>query len=318
MLGEGFHGGVWECPDLFQLPILNPDDETATIGDEAWVLIVSVGPGEGFSEGSRTQYFIGNFDGLTFNNVNPPNIVFWLDYGRDNYAGVSYTGIPPEDGRCIIQSWMSNWMYANLVPTNPWRGAMTIPRVLSLWRAQAGVRLFQQPVRELERLRTGIAVSHDFRLSSQATTFENLPVRFDFLVDFSWSPGSFPGVIEVSLQTDTSGGAITIRFYPDDGKFSIDRSKSGLVGFHAFFPGACEAPLQSSGNTFSMRMLVDTSSIELFVNDGASVVTDLFLPRSRCRSLSFRSAETNMPQNVLAVYARLVPYPIADSNRALR
>ena len=117
-------GGVWECPDLIQ------------IGDK-WVLVVSLNPG-GYQVGSGTQYFIGQWTGSEF--IADDTTTRWLDYGRDNYAGVTFSNTP--DNKKIFLGWMSNWHYASKVPTNPWRSAMTLPRELSL----RGDRLIQTPI----------------------------------------------------------------------------------------------------------------------------------------------------------------------------
>jgi sucrose-6-phosphate hydrolase SacC (GH32 family) len=118
-------GGVWECPDLINF------------GDK-WVLLVSLNPG-GYQVGSGTQYFIGQWDGREF--IPDDTHTRWLDYGRDNYAGVTFSNVP--DGRKIFLGWMSNWHYAGKVPTEPWRSAMTLPRELTL----RGDRLVQTPVK---------------------------------------------------------------------------------------------------------------------------------------------------------------------------
>jgi sucrose-6-phosphate hydrolase SacC (GH32 family) len=107
-------GGCWECPDLFKL-------------GNKWVLIVSLNPG-GYQIGSGTQYFIGDWNGKEF--IADDIKTRWLDYGRDNYAGVTYNDAPEK--KRIFLGWMSNWEYANKVPTDPWRSAMTLPRELSL------------------------------------------------------------------------------------------------------------------------------------------------------------------------------------------
>ncbi len=140
---HGAHGGVWECPDLFPLPI---------DGKQKWVLLLSINPG-GIHGGSATQYFIGNFDGKKFTSDNPPKTTLWLDYGKDNYAGVTWSNIPAADGRRLFLGWMSNWQYANQVPTSPWRSAMTLPRELSLRKTGAGLRVVSQPVKELASIR---------------------------------------------------------------------------------------------------------------------------------------------------------------------
>lgn len=94
------------------------------------MLIISIGDNPSVLEGSRTQYFIGEFDGNTFINDNPADHILWLDYGRDNYAGVTWSDMPEQDGRGVIIGWMSNWKYANETPTEDWRGAMTLPEAL--------------------------------------------------------------------------------------------------------------------------------------------------------------------------------------------
>lgn len=121
-------GGIWECPDLFQI-------------DDKWVLIVSLNPG-GFQIGSGTQYFVGQWDGSAF--IADDLQTRWIDYGRDNYAGVTFSGAP--ENKKIFLGWMSNWEYAGKVPTDPWRSAMTIPRELSL----IGNTLIQTPVEPKE------------------------------------------------------------------------------------------------------------------------------------------------------------------------
>ena len=147
----GEHGGVWECPDLIPLKVEGYDETK-------WVLLVSINPGSP-NGGSGTQYFIGDFDGTAFKldesfaeDVKNGNSV-WLDYGRDNYAGVTWSDIPKEDGRRLFIGWMSNWDYAQVVPTEKWRSAMTIPRELILKNTTNGFRLFSKPVEELKILR---------------------------------------------------------------------------------------------------------------------------------------------------------------------
>ena len=117
-------GGVWECPDLIRF-------------EGKWVLLVSLNPG-GYQVGSGTQYFIGQWNGKEF--IADDLQTRWLDYGRDNYAGVTFSNAP--DKKKIFLGWMSNWHYAGKVPTDPWRSAMTIPRELSL----QGDRVIQTPV----------------------------------------------------------------------------------------------------------------------------------------------------------------------------
>nr|MCU0408907.1 glycoside hydrolase family 32 protein [Bacteroidales bacterium] len=138
----GAHGGVWECPDMFELKVQNSDASR-------WVMLVSINPG-GPGGGSATQYFTGRFDGHRF--ISDHTGEKWLDMGRDNYAGVTWSNIPRSDGRCLFIGWMSNWDYANRVPTVNWRSSMTLPRELSLEKAGAEYLLVSKPVKELSSL----------------------------------------------------------------------------------------------------------------------------------------------------------------------
>ena len=142
---QGATGGVWECPDLFPLRV-------AESGEIKWVLVVNINPG-GAAGGSGTQYFVGSFDGTAFHNDNPPAQELWMDYGKDYYAAVSFFGHPAGDSRRIMIGWFSNWQYANDTPESDWRGAMAFPREILLKKTNAGVRVAQRPVKELNELR---------------------------------------------------------------------------------------------------------------------------------------------------------------------
>src|SRR5690606_3714433 len=137
----GSHDGVWECPDLFKLKVEDTEEEK-------WILIVSIGDNGISNMGSRTQYFVGAFNGSVFTSEH--HDIRWLDYGRDNYAGVSFSDIPEEDGRRIYLGWMSNWRYANVVPTDGWRNQMTIPRELHLRNIEGSYLVIQRLVKELD------------------------------------------------------------------------------------------------------------------------------------------------------------------------
>ena len=123
----GATGGVWECPDLFELPVEGEPGRTR------WVLDVDINPG-GIAGGSAGQYFVGTFDGSRFVDDHPPDQTLWADYGKDFYASLSFSDVPASDGRRIWMAWISNWQYANDEPTATWRGAQSVPRALTLRR----------------------------------------------------------------------------------------------------------------------------------------------------------------------------------------
>ncbi|OWA34156.1 glycoside hydrolase [Saccharibacillus sp. O16] len=295
--GIGSHEGVWECPDLFEL---------ALDGDPArrqWVMLVSIGdPGSGM-EGSRTQYFTGTFDGQTFIPDEASQDIRWLDYGRDNYAGVSWSDLPIEDDRRLYLGWMSNWRYANHTPTDGWRGAMTIPRELTLETADDRVMLIQRPVVELEAARTPLLELENVSLAALNEAFA--PLRL----------GSYELEIRAKLgdsfgfRLREGNGCVTlVGIDVQAGELYLDRSRSGESAFHEHFAQRHSAPLpevgtveqadqieQSGAESVGMMLeegerrlhiFVDRSSVEVFEGDGRLAMTDLIFPAEEAEGLS--------------------------------
>lgn len=266
----GAHGGVWECPDLFPLTLEGQDTQK-------WVMLVSINPG-GLYGGSATQYFVGNFDGKEFVNDNPANMILWLDYGKDNYAGVTWSDISKEDGRRIFMGWMSNWQYANRVPTSPWRSAMTIPRTLSLKNTSEGNRLLSNPVRELEFIRGESVALTSQSIEGEVDITQN--VSFDMgtaelLLEFTAIQESADFGIELS---NANNQKITLGYETKKNRFYIDRTESGNSSFSSEFSGKYYAPRMSANNHLKLHVFIDVSSVELFADDGEVVMTELFFP----------------------------------------
>ncbi|WP_074961968.1 PfkB family carbohydrate kinase [Paenibacillus sp. LC231] len=290
---EGSHDGVWECPDLFELPI---DDS----GRSKWVLVISIGDNPSYPEGSRTQYFIGEFDGNTFINDNSPDHIMWLDYGRDNYAGVTWSDIPKQDGRRVIIGWMSNWKYANETPTGAWRGAMTLPRVLSLANRDEGIVLTQMPVVEIEQLRKEsrnwniLTVTPDspYMLKTKEDLLEieaNIDIR---------SAG------EVQIKIQSSGQSETIIGYnPESQWLFIDRSKSGMTDFHASFACKHGARLVPDNGKIKLRIWQDRNAVEVYANEGLVVLTDQIFPDAPVNEISISTESGQVVLNSLHVHA---------------
>ncbi|MEO7962326.1 MAG: glycoside hydrolase family 32 protein, partial [Gemmatimonadaceae bacterium] len=269
----GATGGVWECPDLFELPV---DGQP---GVTRWVLIASINPG-GAVGGSSTQYFVGRFDGTRFTadpTRAPNDSPSWADYGKDFYAAVSYSAMPPGDKRRVWIGWMSNWDYANAVPTTPWRSAQSIPRALSLRATPNGYRLAQRPVIELEQLR-----GTRRHLAARDIAVGNSPIA---------SGGAADRAVEIVANIDLRAAAeagLKVRtgineetIIGIDAKRSIafiDRTRSGDMSFNPKFTGRHEAPITIEGGRVRLRLFVDWSSVELFVNDGQVSITDLIFP----------------------------------------
>jgi len=263
---EGSHGGVWECPDLFELKTKE--------GKSKWVLLVSIGSGAP-NGGSGTQYFIGSFDGKTFTNENSPETKLWLDEGTDNYAGVTWYNAPNQ--RRLFLGWMSNWQYAQTVPTQKWRSAMTLPRELSLQETSKGFHLQTTPVSETAQLRTNqtpvtLTAGKDYPISLAEIT-----LRFDL----SAAGSNDMGIVLSNKENES----VRIGYNPTKNEFYIDRTQLQLTGFSKEFAAMHKAPRAATGKQLTMHLYIDKSSVELFADDGTVVMTDIFFPASDFNSI---------------------------------
>ena len=287
--GLGAHGGVWECPDLFPLTYE---------GKTKWVLFVSINPG-GPNGGSATQYFIGDFDGKTF-TPDTMNYPLWLDYGRDNYAGVTWSNVPTADGRRLFIGWMSNWDYANEIPTVNFRSAMTVARTLRLAHNGEHLVVASEPVKELESLRREPLSLAD-KTTSDTLTFENLLPNNQgaYELTFTVTPNdtdSFSFSIE-----NTKGEVLTYLFDIAKKTLLVDRTKSSVAFNTNFAETLIKAPLTAK-KSYTVRLLVDKASTELFVNNGEVVQTNTVFPSEVYNTLRFKTEKGTLNLNDITVY----------------
>jgi len=257
---EGAHGGVWECPDLFTL-----DDH----GKKTWVLVVNLNPG-GPNKGSATQYFLGDFDGNKF--VPYEHKIKWLDYGPDEYAGITWSNT---GDRKIFLGWMSNWMYANEVPSLKWRNAMTIPRELHIKHVGDDIYIASEPVKELGKIENAPVVFDNIKLingfelsglTKKITPPFKLTIRSDESKDFS-----------LVLFNDLNEKLI-IGYESKLNQYFIDRSASGKTDFKKEFAAKHIAPRFAKDSIINLSIIFDESSAELFADDGLTVMTEVFFP----------------------------------------
>jgi fructan beta-fructosidase len=277
----GAVGGQWECPDLFELPVEG--------GGRKWVLIVNINPG-GPAGGSGTQYFTGKFDGRRFVADEDVKDIRWADYGPDFYAAVSWNDVPKSDGRRLWIGWMSNWLYGQDVPTSPWRSSMTVPREMMLRRTPDGLRLVQKPVGELNKLR--ITPPLQFRGGTFAAAARWLAARRDLppLLDVEMSFAGVTGKGSFTVHVNTGPDERTsLMIDPGKNRFVLDRSHSGMVGFHREFAATHDAPLRVENGEVIIRFLLDASSIEVFAQRGETAVTELIFPGGASRRISLAS-----------------------------
>ena len=294
----GGTAGVWECPDLFQLPVEGSREKR-------WVLVVNINPGS-IAGGSGGQYFIGQFDGTRF--VEDPGsrpaglerqAALWFDYGPDYYAAVSWNDIPRSDGRRLWLGWMSNWQYGQDVPTSPWRSAMSIPREVRLRQTAEGIRLMQRPARENQRLREK---RFQFKGGDLARANEWLAqnhiqgAQLELVVEFERQSTGVQGV-EV-LKSSKHETVIGVNW--DRETVFVDRTNSANVNFNPKFSGVYEAPLTSG--KVKLHVFVDASSVEVFVNDGERVLTAISFPSGESREVKLFGPPDRAKISVLDVW----------------
>lgn len=274
--GLGAQDGVWECPDMFQLPVEGT-------GEKKWVLLCNLNPG-GIFGGSATQYFIGNFDGKTFTpdlDVHGKVPTKWLDYGKDHYATVSFSDAP--GGRRTVIGWMSNWQYASVVPTMQFRSANTLPREMGIFRGNDGqFYVSSTPSPELVALRDRIFKSvNNTTVGTKAQKYA-IPELCEILMTID--PAKADSV-NLMLSND-SGEYVEMVYDVKKGALSFDRRQSGIVDFSQDFPAITYAPTHSADGKVSLRIFIDRSSIEVFGNEGRFVMTNLVFPNKPYSTLS--------------------------------
>lgn len=283
--------GIWECPDLLPLKV-----EGTT--ESKWLLIVNVGSGAP-AGGSGGQYFVGDFDGQKFTphaSTPPQKGARWLDYGPDFYAGVTWSGGPPGDDRRILLAWMSNWEYANDVPTTPWRSAMSVPRELSLKRKGDDFILIQQPIRELSGLAAAARLFPGGTVAEANTWLATETGGSDTLdLSLTLSPDA-DGICGLDVFAGPDR-AVQLVANLKQKTLYLDRTRSGLTDFNPKFPRTATAslPAREASAPLKLRVLLDACSVEVFTEDGAVALTSLAFPAADCRTVRVTSAASAGP-----------------------
>ena len=243
--GYGNHGGVWECPDLMKMKVRGTDKEK-------WMLVCNINPGGPFG-GSATQYFVGDFDGHKFTCESEPDVTKWMDYGKDHYATVTFDNAP--DGRHVALAWMSNWQYANQVPTLQYRSANSIPRDLGLFEYKGNTYCSVVPSEEITAARS-------------KKPSKSLSEACEMVVNLK-------GDATITLS-NSKGEKVVMTYKAKDETFSMDRTLSGKTDFSSDFAAITTAPVYGKMN--KLRIFIDKSSIEVFDNDGKMAMTNLVFP----------------------------------------
>lgn len=273
---QGSKGGVWECPDLFKLKIEGSEEEK-------WVLIISIGTG-GPNGGSATQYFVGDFDGTHFTSDQVEHK--WLDWGTDNYAGVTYNNAP--DGERIFIGWMSNWQYALKTPASTWRSGMTLPRKLSLHHRNGDYKLLNYPLPTVanisseEKMKTVSISSGDMYSTMNPSLGESN-------VSFTVPKTNFKMTFSNKADEKT-----VLIFDAESSLLMLDRTASGLTNFNYEFGNKLHyAAMKDLPEDLRFSIFLDRSSIEVFVNDGQYAMTDQLFPSKPYTNLVIENLSTS-------------------------
>ena len=241
----GNHGGVWECPDLMKMKVRGTDQYK-------WMLICNINPGGPFG-GSATQYFVGQFDGHKFTCESAPEVTKWMDYGKDHYATVTFDNAP--DGRRVAMAWMSNWQYANQVPTMQFRSANSVPRDLDLYEYEG-------------QTYCGVTPSPELAAARPKKATKTLTDACEMVV-------TLKGNATITLAND-KGEQVVMTYDEKSRTFAMDRTKSGQKDFSDDFAALTVAPVH--GKMSQLRLFIDRSSIEAFDADGKMAMTNLVFP----------------------------------------
>ena len=240
----GNHGGVWECPDLMKMNVKGTNKDK-------WMLICNINPGGPFG-GSATQYFIGQFDGHKFTCEDEPSETKWMDYGKDHYATITFDNAP--EGRHVGIAWMSNWQYANQVPTKQFRSANSIVRDLGLFEYKGETYCSITPAKEMLAAR-GARVSQPTEACEIVVTVK--------------------GDAQITLR-NAKGERVVMTYDDEEETFDMDRRRSGNISFSDAFPVATSSP--TYGKVRQLRIFVDRCSVEAFDGDGKMCMTNLVFP----------------------------------------
>lgn len=252
--------GVWECPDLTQVPV------EGMPGRKKWLLQMSMN--------ASMQYFVGEFDGITFISENPADKIYRPDYGPDYYAAITF-GQLPENHLPVSIGWVNNWNYANDIPTTPWKGAMSVPRTLSVKKINAEWVLIQKPVDKVNTLRQPVFSSKN-RIIEKYITLPVSSQQCEVDVLIQPSAGAITG-IRIAKNGDNF---LEIGYDSEKKILYTDRKNAGKQSFNKNYEklSRYETPYALNGNKLRLQVFFDKSIAEVFVNGGERTFTIQLFP----------------------------------------
>ncbi|WP_100407882.1 glycoside hydrolase family 32 protein [Bacillus solitudinis] len=245
---DGTQGDMWECPDLFSL-------------DNKDVLIVSPMYG---TKNEKPFYTIGHMSYKTKQFTQGQE--YTLDYGSDFYAPQTFVD---DKNRRIMIAWMDMWFTHKPSQKEGWAGAMTFPRELKV----IDNKLYQLPVKEIESLRENLKEFQSFQ-------YEN-----EYMIDSQQSVSSEIQIVYDIAQSTSNEFGLFVRSSEDGHELTkiiidimkqeviVDRNLSGTGE-----KSVSRAPISLINGKLELRILLDTTSVELFINGGEQVITKRIFP----------------------------------------
>jgi fructan beta-fructosidase len=277
---RGDRSKIWECPDFFELPVENEK------GVSKWVITLSGGHPQR-SNFLGMQYFVGSFDGTTF-QADRLDYPLYLDNGKDFYAGIVFNGFPPTDKRKIMIGWTNSWVYANDIPSNGFRGQMSVPRELNLYRSRPGeYRLRSFPAAEVNRYHAETLFSNPAIIVKGAYPLKTVKgSALDIAFTLTKGPAEQAGIRILKNGKQQT----VIYFNKEDNTLKLDRTASGKIDFHERFASVESVAITENNREVELRILVDHDIVEVFANRGKHVITDLVFPESENVTAEFFSS----------------------------
>jgi fructan beta-fructosidase len=267
----GDFSNIWECPDLLLVPL------ESDRGKKKWVLINS--------QQTTMQYFIGEFDGTKFINENPADKIYRPDDGPDYYAAVTYN--LPATQQPVLLGWANNWTYAQDIPTFPWKSAMGLPRTLSLKKANGEWLLIQKPVDGLKKLRADLTELKNVSVDGKKE-LSLKSQQFEIEISFRPAANSTAGVhLAVGKQN-----VFVIGYDASSQKLFVDRSGCTNNSFNKQFASLSryETSLAPVNGKINLHIFFDHSIIEVFANNGITVMTTQIFPDENAEGIELFSS----------------------------
>jgi len=299
----GAHESVWECPDFFPIKVEGTNEKK-------WILLQSLGQGAA-NGGSGTQYYVGDFDGKQFTvdsnfeqRIKREKAV-WIDYGKDNYAGVTWNNISTSDGRRLFIGWMVSLDYGGSVPTNAWRSSMTTPREMQLIKKGNEYSLISNPVKEINKYVSKSIQNKTLKGKGKLELFDSKKIDLRQAI-ISFDLKNLKQDTYTFILSNAIGESLTFGLNNAENYLFVDRSKAGKIDFSEKFASIVhKAKLDKNQKEATFKIVLDKTSIEIFYNNGEKVMTEIFFLNQPFNSISASSKEgieiSNLVFNQLSI-----------------